>query len=384
LCQDSLGRPPRDPLKEIISFRETDGTIIAKARSLLLDCVRTGDTVRGRPVLSFLRDNYGHTRYVPLWPSEQFLLLYWTSEYRAILNPPFLESLDTVGDQSSVPPPRDLLIDDLRDALRPRRNELRTAVLHAQVERDESGFLLLFLESLLSGHDDPGVQKLLNEGADDFLARFADSKYAMFVRSHIRFVLRESKIGYGFTIGVGPGRISGELGQLFSSSGAVDLGFDLGVRQLIGGLDGVFYARLTASLDGEVRSAFTYKWDWPQGMKQEVVVPEASVGLVAIESNLVQVAPFAGLSGIFISPPTDAYGNSTSPLKLSLFSWSAGLNADWKFGDGTGVPRAGYLFIRTRLTFTSPFPQPEVRFSGNIVTFTIDFGLFGRGVDRDL
>jgi hypothetical protein len=384
LAQDSLRLPSQDVLKEITSYRETDAEIIAKARSLLLDCVRAGDTTKGRSVLSYLRSHYRHTRYVPFWPSEQILLWYWSSEYRAILNPSSLDALDTLGYQSSVTPPRDLLLDDLRDALNPRRMELRAAVLRAPLETHESEFLLLFLGSLLGDRRDPETQKLINEEAGDFLARFGDSPYAPFVRRDIRCVLRESRWGYGFTVGLGAGSINGNLGTLFYATGTLDLGFDLGVRHLIEDLDGVFYFRLSAGLGGRVRSAFTYNGDWANGMKQDVLVPEASVGIVAFESDMVQIVPFAGLSGIFISPPTDANGNSTSNLELNLFSWSAGLSADWKIGAGEGLHKGSYVLIRTRLTFVSPFPQPDRRFSGNIVTFTVGFGLFGRSVLRDL
>ena len=88
-----------------------------------------------------------------------------------------------------------------------------------------------------------------------------------------------------------------------------------------------------------------------------------------------------GLSGVFISPPKDANGNSTSSLELNQFSWSAGLNLDWKMGGAD--PMRAYWFIRTRLTISSPFPQPDRRFAGNIVTFTVDVGFFGRSLMRD-
>ncbi|HTY60476.1 MAG TPA: hypothetical protein VMF59_16755, partial [Bacteroidota bacterium] len=113
----------------------------------------------------------------------------------------------------------------------------------------------------------------------------------------------------------------------------------------------------------------------------QITVPELSLGIPVFESGFVQVAPFAGLSGVFISPPKDANGNSTSSLELNQFSWSAGLNLDWKMGGAD--PMRAYWFIRTRLTISSPFPQPDRRFAGNIVTFTVDVGFFGRSLMRD-
>jgi hypothetical protein len=102
----------------------------------------------------------------------------------------------------------------------------------------------------------------------------------------------------------------------------------------------------------------------------------------ACPASAVRESPFGGLSGILISPPTDANGNSVSKLELNLFSWSAGLCADWKFGV-TGIQKNAYWLVRTRLTLASPFPQPDRRFTGNIVTFTVGFGLLGRSVVRD-
>lgn len=383
-AQDPLRNPSQDILREITSYRETDAAIIAKARGLLLDCVRSGDTTKGRSVYQYLRRQYGHTHYVPLWPSEQILLWYWTSDHRAILDPYALERLDTPDYQNSVTPPRDMLLDDLRDVLRPRRTDLRAAVIRSPFAAQESEFLLLFLESLLGDWRDPDLRKQLNELSDDYLSRFGDSPYAPFVRRDMRHVYQESRWGYGFTIGLGAGTVNGNLGKLFHETGAFDLGFDIGARQVIGELDGLLYLRLSAGLGGKVRSAFAYNGDWPDGMKQDIIVPEASLGLVVFESNMVQIAPFAGLSGILISPPADENGNSTSPLKLDLFSWSAGINADWKLWGGSEAPGNSYALIRTRLTFASPFPQPDARFSGNIVALTVDIGVFVRSMLRDL
>jgi hypothetical protein len=383
-AQDTLLHAPPDILREITSYRETDAGVIAKARSLLLDCVREGDTARGRPVLAYLRDHYRGSRYVPLWAAERFLLSYWESDYRPILNPSRLDALDTLEYENSVTPPRDLLMDDLRDALRPLRNDLRAAIGRAPLTREESGFLVLFLESLLGDRRDPDVQAALNEDADAFLSENRGSRYAPFVRRDIRYVLRESRWGHGFTAGAGAGAINGNLGKLFNGMGAFDVGYDMGVRQLVADLDGVVYFRISVGLGGKVRMPFTYDGDWEKGAKQDVAIPELSVGLAVFESDLVQIAPFGGISGILFSPPSGASGNFTDNLELDLFSLSAGLNVDWKISPGQGINRGSYFLIRTRLTLAAPVAVPERRFSGNIVTFTVGFGLFGRGVLRDL
>ncbi len=382
-AQDTLRPWSPDVLQEISAYRETDAAIIAKGRSLILDRVRAGDTSGGRPVLSYLRDHYRRTRYIPFSPPEEILLCFWASDFRAILNPAYLESTDTLDYRNAVPPPRDLLLEDLRDLLNPRRRELQAAIRSAPLRADESEFLLLFLEALLADRREPEAQNVLNEGSDDFLARFGDSPYAPFVRRDIRYVVRENRVGHGFTIGVGAGAMTGSLGNLFSANGALDLGYDLGIRQLIGTLDGVFFFRLSAALSGKVRSAFSYNGDWTEGSKQDVIAPEASLGLVAFESDLVQVLPFAGLSGIMVSPPPDAGGNGSGSLELDLLSWSAGLNADWKIGAGEGINRGSFFLIRTRLSFFSAFPRTDRRFNGNFVTFTIGFGIFGRTVQRE-
>ncbi|HTY57550.1 MAG TPA: hypothetical protein VMF59_01980, partial [Bacteroidota bacterium] len=269
-AQDSLRPLPRDILKEIIAYRETDAGVIAKARSLILDCVRTGDTAKGRPVLSYLEDHYRGTRYVPLWPSEQLLLRFWASDFQAILDPLSLDARDTMRYQAFVTPPKDMLLEDLRDALNPRRSQLRAAVLGSSFHEDESAFLEILLASLLGDGRDPESQKTLNEESDDFLSRFGDSRYAPFVRRNIRFVLQESRVGWGLTLGAGSGSVNSNLGSLFSCSGVFGIGGDIGIRRMIGGLDAVFYLRLSASLDGKVRSAFNYNGEWEAGAKQQI------------------------------------------------------------------------------------------------------------------
>jgi hypothetical protein len=181
---------------------------------------------------------------------------------------------------------------------------------------------------------------------------------------------------------------SGGISTRLSDPAALDIGFDLALRRLILGRDAVLYLRAFIGLGSTVRSPFAYNGDWLQGMKQDVDIPEVSLGVVVYESDAVQVAPFAGISGIFISPPRDNNGNKVSDLELDLSSWSAGLNADWKIAPGAGLFSAdadhGYWLIRTRLTFASVFAPPDQRFSGNIVTFTVGIGMFGRTMSREL
>lgn len=382
-AQDSLRAAGRDILREITSSREPESAVIAKARTLLLDCVKTDDTAKGKPVLRFVLERYRQTRYLPFWPAEEYLLSFWAGEYRRMLDPAALEGLDTLQYASFVVPPRDLLLDDLRDALAGRQPALRDAIIHAPFREHESAFLLLFLETLLADRHDPVAQKTLNEDADDFLARFGDSPYAPFVRRDIRSVVVESRIGYGFSIGGGASTVTGRLGGLLSAGGAFDLGGELGIRKLIGDLDAVVYGRLTAGIGGKVRSAFSYRGDWVPGDKKDILVPEISLGIVAFETDFVQCTPFAGLSGVLISPPTDANGNSSDGPELNMFSWSAGLSVDWKIGAREIAGSPSYLYIRTRLTYSSPFPQPETRFNGGFLAFTVDFGGFWRPLIRD-
>ena len=379
IAQDTLRPSGQDVLREITSYRETDAEIIAKGRSLILDCVRGGDTARGRPVFDYLRDHYRLSRYIPFWPAEKVLLCLWISEYSSILDVPTLESYDTVRYQDAVTPPHDLLLLDLVDGLNPRREGLRSAILHAPLTADESAFLLLLLEWTLSDRRILSNQDPINEDAEAFLREFGDSRYAPIVRRDIRFVVHESRIGYGLSIGLGASAMSGGLGELFTSAGALDLEGDLSMRQLIWDREAMFSLSLSGSLNSKVRKDFIYNGEWAAGMKQSVLIPEASLGVVVFESDLIRLVPSAGVSGILISPPTDENGNSTSDLKLNLLSWSVGLTADWKCGSGNL-----YWLIRMKLAYAAAFPQPDPRFSGNIIMFTVGLGLFTRSIERDL
>jgi len=378
-AQDTVRPAIQDVIREITSYRETDAGIIAKGRSLILDRLREGDTARGRPVFDYLRDHYRPTRYVPFWPAENIVLSFWASEYRAILDVPALESYDTLRYSNVITPPHDLLFLDLVDALSPRRQSIRSAVLHAPLAADESAFLLLLLDWVLEDRTIPGNRDQINEDADAFLGEFGDSRYAPIVRRDIRFVTQESRLGLGLSIGLGASALSGGLAQYFSPAGAIDLVGDLGVRQLIWDREALFSIRLSGSLDAKVRKDFTYNGKWTAGMKQDIIVPEVSIGVVALESDLIRLVPSVGLSGILISPPTDQNGNSTSDLKLNLLSWSARLSADWKWGTGSS-----YWLLRMNLSYATPFPQPDTRFNGNILMFTVGVGFFIRGFERKL
>ena len=388
-AQDLRPDTTRSVEREILSYRDTEGELVTSSRRMLLDRVRSGDATKVSEILDFLHERIDATRRLALWPGEEFLLSFWGHRYRPLLNPARLDMLDTLSFERFLLPPRDMLFSDLQEYTRSHRTAVRAGILAATLEPEEAAFLRIFLDDLILDRSDTTGRRLLNEDADEFLAQYKGSRYAGFVRRQIRIVYRESAWGYGFDIGLGTGFVGGAMAQYFPDHLALTLGFDLGRRAFLGTLDGVLYARFSLGASPKLKTPFVYGGTWQQDLKVDLIIPELTLGVVALDNSFLQVTPFGGISGILIGPSEqERKDRNNDDVSLDMFSWTVGLNLDWKVSKGESVITSGtehaYWFIRSRVSFNAPFSPPESRFGGNIVTLTLSFGGFGRPVGRDL
>jgi hypothetical protein len=386
-AQEQIRDTVRSLEQQILLRRDVDADLIANSRGMLLERVRAGETAGVAELFTFLDQRYRNSRMLPLWPGERILLYYWMHDYRPILDPAYLDQIDTADFNRFIIPPRDLLFNDLKQYTLEHMESARAPIFAAQLAPDETDFLQIFLHFITKNAGDTKAQDWLNESASAFLQQFPTSKYAPFVRRKIRLVYRLSDWGYGFSLGFGSGFVGGNMSALFQDPGAMDIGFDLFRSKLIADMDAVFYLRAFLGLGSESKQEFLYNGTWKKGLRLTAMIPEASVGLIIMNQDIVQVVPFVGISGILIEPPEEdrkLFGNDVS---LDMSSYSFGLNVDWKLSSGqmniTGISEEAYWYLRSRVTYSAPFSPPDRRFAGNIVTVTVSIGGFGRSIVRE-
>jgi len=387
-CQDQRPDTLKAIEQEILSRPDTDMEILAKSRQMISDRVRIGEAAKIADLVTYLDSKFSGKRILPLWPSERYLLSYWTRHYSYILDTERLNAVDTADYSRMIVPPRDMLYQDLCEQSLARKATLKEAIAAADLKPSDSEFLLLFFDFLVAANPGPAVRKELNQGADAYLSHFPDSPYTGFVRQNIRFVLRESEWGFGLDLGVSSGLFSGNVKTTFEDHAALVLGFDAARRDLIASADLITYLRIYLGVGSKVRSAFEYEGKWQKGLRLDVIIPELSVGAAVLENSFLQVAPFAGISGILVSPPEEDRTIAGNDVNLDMFSYSFGLNVDWKIAKSS-IPvlsesENSYWSVRTRITYTAPFSAPQPMFQGSIVALTMSVGMFGRPVIRDL
>ena len=88
-----------DSLKnEILDYSNTKTELISKGRTLLLDKFLEGDYSKVKEIKNYLINDVENDDYLVLYPAEYWMILYWTQEYKELLNS--IQNLDS--DRKSV------------------------------------------------------------------------------------------------------------------------------------------------------------------------------------------------------------------------------------------------------------------------------------------
>lgn len=373
---------------EILNYTDSNALYIRNGRKMLLDKLIDGDLNKASQIRNSLILNENE-KYLTFYPYEQQILLYCLGEYDEL--------------QYSMQQTDDKEIDKMRLKIKPAADDLESGVLalvrknRLNIENDlrkqvanaeNRDFLILNLRYMIAGRDYPDItRENLNADADTFLLKYPDSKYAGYTRQYIRYKMVKSNWGYGFEFFSGYGIGTGNLYNNFHGHVPLGVAFDvlyknwtLYLRDYIG--IGSTYADI--AVNGVV---------WPKATKANTYIPEASLGYTLPLKSKLHIAPFAGVSGLLLSPTEsqkdESYYKQTS--ELGGFAWIAGLNVDIKLGKNTGAyPLVSYneeafWFLRIRYGYVmSNIGNMYPGLSGNMHYLTIGFGGIGHRIKRDL
>lgn len=373
-----------DSLKnEILKYKDEKSETILKGRKLTLDKFMENDKVKVIELLEFLQKQENED-YLAFYPSEKWLLYYWTQQYQQVLKD--VQDFDStyMGRMNrQVKPQRDLLLIKIKEKLFQQRNEIKQQILQSDLNEEDKNFLALNFDYLLFSYDNKEItQDSLNIFSNKYLQKFPHSNFDKYVRQYIRYEFVQSKWGLAFEFFSGYGIFTDNLEKKFKNNIPIGVAFDICYKNF------ALYLRDYIGFSRTKDSILFKDGTWRKDAQVRVFLPEASLGYTTIDSRLFKVAPFVGISSTDISP-TD-YDKKKYPeyenVELAFTTtYTFGLNLDFKLGKfKKKKPEPSYGFVRVRFAYNKPqFNWKYNGFDGDFYYLTIGVGGLARGNKRD-
>lgn len=227
---------------------------------------------------------------------EQALLLAAAGQFPQLLlqvrrTPFFLGSSCLVTEEE---PPRDNLTLLAQHYVAAHNDDLLLAAKKAHLSAADSSFLPLLLRVLPYSHW--SVPDGINSALLAYLGRNPTSVYRPIIEQYVRYEYLPSPFTVGGGVFAGSTVFTGELGQAFSNGPR--FGF---------GLDGTWKRWQThfAYGTGSTEPRQTYVFDgavWSPDLSINHIQLEWGVGYCVLETRWLRVAPFAGLSLLYLTP----------------------------------------------------------------------------------
>ena len=382
----------RDSIKkEILNHNDEKAVTILKGRSLLIEKFLIGDLMKVKEIKDYLISDIEDRNYAVFYPEEYWLILYWTQEYRELIE--------------SISHDNYLQINSFASKIKPQDNQLFNTILN-QSDSEESRmhlfrsinnsnlpdidkeFLAINLDFLLSiNKDESTKQELFNESADKFLTKYPDSKFDNYIRIYIRNKLVPVKWGFGAETFIGNGWFTYDPENLFKDN--FSFGIDLDFK----------YTRLQMSLRAlygfsKTNQDIPYsKGTWAKDSQAEIGQIETSLGYILTENEDIKITSFIGMAGTSILP--GAYDiKQNADLKQAGFNFlpscSFGLNYDIKLGEfkkrffNWSGPEKNYLFLRIKYSCNLILLNKNYSDFHEVMHFiTIGMGGFGQKLERE-
>jgi hypothetical protein len=387
LCLDLSGQD-NSIQKEILNYSNTESEIILKGRRLLLERFLEGDYEKVREIKDYLISAIPAEDYIIFYPPEYWLILHWTREYDYLL-----ESINSTRpanmpeNQRKIKPQYDLLFEKMVDKSRQSRSIIEAGIINSDIGTIEKDFLLMHLIYIIAGENNyEATRDTLNSLSDNFLTEYPGNAYEDFTRKYLRNKFVPSKWAFAFELFSGYGVFTQNLETRYLNNVPLGIAFDIEYRNL------TLYLR---NYIGFSRTKNDYYFDngiWPERSQVRVFLPEASLGFIAINSNFLKIAPFAGVSSADIGPTEFDRKRDPNLEKVELAfttTYTFGINADIKLGKSrmplvSPYAEQNYRFIRLRYGYNLPqFERKYSGMNGQMHYLTLGIGGIGRKIKRE-
>ena len=377
--------------EQILNYPPSKSEIISRGRRMLLDYFLEKDYEKVSEIRNYLMNKVVTDDYLALYPAENWLTLFWTREYETLLEivksyeSPDYDVFGRIGNK--ILPSNDLLYTKLYEKSTESRLLLITQINDSEENEHRKDFLRLHLNGILTNENNTDIsQDMVNDEAEQFIKKYPKSVYEPFIRKYIRFKYKPSKWGFAFEFFSGYSWFTGALENDFKNGGPIGVAFDAEYRKL------AMYFRNYIGFS-KTREDLTYSQGiWPGESQVRVFLPEASIGLVILDSKRLKMAPFVGIASTDIGA-TEFDKDENPDLRDAGLEFTTtyvvGYNMDIKLGQTdigmvTMGPEQAYWFLRIRYAYNAPRFDKKYGIDGNMHYVTIGLGGFGRKLKRDL
>ena len=371
---DSIGQ-------QILNYQDSKSVIISKGRSLLLDKFLENDIDKVKEIKDYLIEKGEDENYIAFFPEEYWLVLYWTNEYGELLQSVVaFDSTKIASYYTKIRPLRDMLREKLFVQSRENAQIITNQIQRANIDVEKKNFLQLNFESLIMKNE--SFQDTLNIQADNFLKEYPETEYKDFTKKHIRFQLVPKNWGMAFEFFSGYGIFTGKLSNNYTNNVPLGVAFDICYKRF------ELYLRDYIGFN-KTKKDFDYSTGvYEKGSSTMVFLPEASLGFAAFDRDRFKLAPFAGIGGMLIDPPSNKTDKEPElkEVSISAFTYNLGVNFDIKFGKKGYLfrPKSSYGFLRVRYGYSIPnLSKKYDGISGGTHYITIGFGGFSKGLKRE-
>lgn len=328
--------------------------------------------------------------YLTLYPVEFWLISYWLEDYGAVLSTVIGDEADSSSHQTfKIPPGRDYLMLKLMEKSNEEKAEiLRGINISDDLSSEEKAFLSLHFSFLLDRDGGDGAEnEKFNQLSDAFLERYPDSKYAGFIRQHIRVRYAVAKDALIISLFSGKFLFTGNLPVYYTQPTLIGLTLE--------GLRNSWLYQLNMSVGfGRTKKDMPANNDvWPGGSKAIGGHIDVAFGREFVLGKYINMSPLVG-AGIFgLDPNTNSNREPDykgGGIKTNI-AGRAGFIADIKFRPDDialdrynrysmsyAIPsfRIGYDFIAT------PLKNNFIHYNGTVHRITLGIGIAQRTLKR--
>jgi hypothetical protein len=357
---------------EILQY-ESDLMLVSKARALLIQSVKKGDSGKANEVMEYIGYKFDEKKIIALFPEEKILLNYWLREYEDIFTAVTSTDFENINYNDKLVPLRDLLYSELSETADRDKNELTVSITSSNLPVYKKDFLYLLLKYfIMRDNVSSGIKEReqINRDADEYLSLYSDSEFNPFIRNYIRFVIAESPWGYGVELSFGYLTLPVNLRRHVEDYGLISVALETAYQNIYSNL------RLEFGPVNRITKEFEYDGIWQKDLEVNHTSVSLHGGYIIPLGNNFKFTPLAGISWLDFSPP-DEIKKDVNDVEMSMMAWSIGFNFDIPFDRSEGV-----TFIRVHAAHK--ISNTDISFvKGGYTYITLGIDLFGRPKYRD-
>ena len=328
-----------DIRNKILNFKESDQLFIQRTRDFVLSSLKQGKADEASEAFTYVLQKYNGTYFRPFWLAEKIELAFWFGEYSLIYKADSIDyDIEKTGgeyenQEKYLYPQRDefqleltTLTDDNRTVLIKRIDSLVTG--------EEHDYLVLFfdwfthgapLEGYTPEEEEEYLEKDLTPRAEEFLARYSDSRFRPFVLKHFRYVYELGSTGFGYYVGLGSLVPLSTAEHYLNPEGSFGAGINFSWSELI------FDFGVDIGIPEKVKTPFYYDGKmWTQDIAHNYYTYFLTTGFIIQESRSFKIFPQIGIGALNMNVCEEDKDKAGGEFSMTSSALQLGLNCDIK------------------------------------------------------